>query len=65
MFIFGGGVWTNKCGDGRARVVEIGCVVTTVGIHVIKVSLLANVWGEMLDMCESLCPSVKRVEDCK
>jgi hypothetical protein len=65
MVVFGNGVGTNKGGNGRARIVEIGYVVTTVGIHMIEVSLLTNVWIEMLDMCKSLCPSVDRVEGSK
>ncbi len=66
-FVLGGcsRVGANEEGDGWTRVVEVGCVMTAVCIHVIQVKLLVNVGVEVADVGECLCPSIKGVENGK
>ena len=51
--------------DGGAGVVEVGCVVAAVGVHVGDVGFEFNVWIEVADVSKGLFPSVKCLVDCE
>ena len=51
--------------DGRAGVVEVGCVVAAVGVHVGDVGFEFDVWIEVADVSKGLFPSVECLADCK
>ena len=51
--------------DGGDRVVEVGCVVAAVGVHVGDVGFEFDVWIEVADVSKGLFPSVECLVDCK
>lgn len=48
-----------------AWIVEIGCIVATIRIHVVEVLLSPDMGVEKLEMCESLCPCIEGLKNCK
>ena len=49
--------------DGGAGVVEVGCVVAAVGVHVVDVIFGFDVWVEVANLGEGLFPSVVGLVD--
>ena len=51
--------------DGRAGVVEVGCVLVAVSVCVGDVGFEFDVWVEVADVSEGLFPSVECLVDCE
>lgn len=45
-----GWVWSDLVDNSLAGVVEVACVVTTVGVHIVEVFLGFDVWVEVVDI---------------
>ena len=51
--------------DGGAGVVEVGCIVAAVVVHIGDVGFEFDMWVEVADVGEGLFPSVECSVDCK
>ncbi len=58
-------VGSNVVTVGRAGVVEVGGIMTAVGVHVGDVGFQFDVWVEVADVSKGLFPSIKGVVDSK